>query len=60
MANVNETCLLLNVQVDTDGHKLSSDVSHPELVKVVWLVQRQPLGELHGSQGEDQVGDLEK
>jgi hypothetical protein len=52
------THLVLDVQVDSNSEDLSSDVSDPELLDEIGILHRQSLSDLHGSQGEYEVGYL--
>lgn len=54
------TDLELDVKVDGERDDLSGDVPEPELLDEIAIFQRQTLGDLHGSEGEDEVGDLRR
>jgi hypothetical protein len=48
----------LNVKVDGEGEDLSTEVTSSELLDEIRVLHWQTLGELHCSEGEDEVGDL--
>lgn len=48
----------LDVKVDGKREDLGTEVTSSELLDEIRVLHRQTLGELHGSEGEDKVGDL--
>jgi hypothetical protein len=48
----------LDVKVDGQREDLGTEVTGSELLDKVRVFHGETLGELHGSEGEDEVGDL--